>query len=229
MPPWVVSVAVGMAASAALGGVAYRARSIDARGVGAGIAVGSAVYVGAGWRGFLCLATFFVLGTLATRVGRAAKGSHGARTAGHVLANGLIPAVAAVVAVTAPEHGPRALAALAGALAAATADTLSSEIGQVYGGRPYLLTEFRPVPVGENGGVTLVGSLAGVGGAAALAAVAVMLGVTGHAAPVVVGGLAGNVVDSVLGATLERRGRMSNAGVNLGCTLAGGLVAAVMA
>jgi uncharacterized protein (TIGR00297 family) len=226
--PWILHVATGMVASAALGGVAYRAGSIDAKGLVAGSCVGTAVYAGAGWRGFLCLATFFVLGTLPTRVGRAAKGTHGARTVRHVLANGLVCASAAVVALVALQHAPVILAAFAGALAAATADTLSSEIGQVYGGRPYLLTELRPVPIGENGGVTLVGTLAGLGGATVLALVAVTLGVTTSVVPVMVGGVAGNAVDSVLGATLERSGRLSNAGVNLGCTLAGALVAGLL-
>ena len=229
MPPWAPPVAIGMLASAALGAVAYRARSIDGRGLVAGIVVGTAVYAGAGWRGFLCLATFFVLGTLATRVGRAAKRAHAARTVRHVLANGLTCACMATVALAAPAHAPTALAAFAGALAAATADTLSSEIGQVYGGRPYLLTELRPVPIGENGGVTLLGTLAGLAGAVALATVATTLGITESAVPVVVGGVAGNLVDSVLGATLERRGWLSNAGVNLACTIAGASAAATIA
>ncbi len=229
MAPWVLSVATGLVASAALGGVAYRARSIDARGLVAGVCLGTAVYAGAGWRGFLCLATFFLLGTLGTRLGRAAKRAHGPRTVRHVLANGLVAASAAVVALAAPAHAAFALAALAGALAAATADTLSSEIGQVYGGRPYLLTELRPVPVGENGGVTLVGTLAGLAGATALGAVAASLGVVPSAVPVVVGGVLGNVVDSVLGATLERGGRLSNSGVNFACTAAGAAVAAALA
>lgn len=223
---WIVNLATGIAANIALGGMAYRARSIDGRGLVAGVCVGASVYFGLGWRGFLCLATFFVLGTAATRVGRAVKAAHGPRTARHVLANGSVPACASLAAVAFPGHAVELTAACAGALAAATADTLASELGRVYGGTPYLLTTLRRVPVGENGGVTIFGTLVGLAGATALAAVAVLLGLVGSVVAIAVAGAAGNLVDSAFGATLERRGVMSNAGVNLACTLAGASVAA---
>ena len=226
MAQWMARLAIGLAASGALGGVAYRARSIDRGGFAAGVGVGTAVYLGLGWRGFLCLATFFVLGTVATRVGKATKQAHGTRTVRHVLANGLVPASAALAAAAVPTYGPELTAAFAGSLAAATADTLSSEIGRVYGGTPYLLTTLRRVPAGENGGVTVVGSLAGLAGAAVLATVAVLLTLCGSLPAIVVAGVAGNLTDSVFGATLERRGLMSNAGVNLACGVAGALAAA---
>ena len=228
MPLWLGRLAVGIVASGALGGVAYRARSIDGHGLAAGTCIGTAVYVGVGWRGFLCLATFFVVGTVATRVGRAEKAAHGARTVRHVLANGAVPACSAVAALLFPTHVEALAAAFAGALAAATADTLSSEIGQVYGGRPYLLSTFRRVPVGDDGGVTVLGTLAGLGGAGAIAIVAMSLDVATPVGVVVLAGAAGNLADSALGATLERRGVMSNAGVNLACTLAGAALAALL-
>ena len=228
LPHWLAQGAIGISVSGALGGAAYLVGSIDRRGLAAGVCVGSAVYVGVGWRGFLCLATFFVVGTLATRVGRSEKAPHGARTVRHVLANGAVPAGCAVAALLFPTHVDALAAAFVGALAAAAADTLSSEIGQVYGGTPYLLTTLRRVPVGENGGVTVVGTLAGLAGAAALAAVAASLGVANSMAVVVVAGAVGNVTDSALGATLERRGVMSNAGVNVACTLAGALAAGIL-
>ncbi|MAF10163.1 hypothetical protein CMK11_06890 [Candidatus Poribacteria bacterium] len=225
---WLAQGAIGLAVSGALGGVACLVGSIDRRGLAAGVCVGTAVYVGVGWRGFLCLATFFVIGTLATRVGRVDKAPHGARTVRHVLANGAVPAGCALAALLFPNHVEALSGAFAGALAAATADTLSSEIGQVYGGAPYLLTTLRRVPVGENGGVTVVGTGAGLAGAAVLAIVAVSLGVANSMAAVVVAGAVGNVADSALGATLERRGVMSNAGVNVACTVAGAVAAGLL-
>jgi uncharacterized membrane protein len=54
------------------------------------------------------------------------------------------------------------------------------------------------------------------------------LGVTASAVPVVVAGVAGNIVDSILGATLERRGILTNGGVNLSCAIAGAATAAAM-
>ncbi len=48
------------------------------------------------------------------------------------------------------------------ALAEATADTVSSEIGQAFGGHPLLLTTLRRVEPGTDGAVSLMGTAAGV-------------------------------------------------------------------
>ena len=117
--------------------------------------------------------------------------------------------------------------ALLGALAEATADTVSSEIGAAFGGRPYLLTTFRRVDSGTDGAVSLLGTVAGSVAAALVVAIGSWsLGLTlrdGSAA--FTGGLAGLFFDSLLGATLERRGWLGNDWVNFLSTVVGGLVA----
>jgi uncharacterized membrane protein len=55
------------------------------------------------------------------------------------------------------------------ALTEATADTVSSEIGQAFGGRPVMVLSFRRVEPGADGAVTFVGSCAGVAGGALVA------------------------------------------------------------
>ena len=57
------------------------------------------------------------------------------------------------------------------ALIEAAADTVSSEIGQVLGGRPRMITTLREVEPGTDGGISLVGTLAGVAAAGIVAAV----------------------------------------------------------
>ena len=57
------------------------------------------------------------------------------------------------------------------ALVEATADTVSSEIGQAFGGRPVMITDLRRVEPGTDGAVTLLGSLAGIAGGAFVAVV----------------------------------------------------------
>ena len=65
----------------------------------------------------------------------------------------------------------------AGAIAAATADTWSTEIGTVLGGTPrHLITTGREVPPGTSGGVTIAGTLSGLTGSVLAARVACMHG-----------------------------------------------------
>jgi uncharacterized membrane protein len=97
--------------------------------------------------------------------------------------------------------------------AAVTADTLSSELGILSSSQPVLITRpWRVVPKGTNGGVTLAGLLAGVGGSAAIAATSVLFltfcsgsTLTGPGTFLVLTALGtiGTLLDSLLGAILQ--------------------------
>ena len=118
-----------------------------------------------------------------------------------------------------PHHAatPTMLFALAvAALAEAAADTASSEIGQVLGGRPRMITSFKAVDPGRDGAISLVGSLAGVV-AAAIVAYAGMWAFGGGFSLFEVscaGAIFGLFFDSLLGATLEERSWLNNDAVN---------------
>lgn len=102
------------------------------------------------------------------------------------------------------------------ALAEAAADTASSEVGQVLGGRPRMITTLRRVEPGTDGGVSLAGTLAGVV-AAAIVSAAGALALEGGSLMFWVGcagGVFGLLFDSLLGATLEERGWLNNDAVN---------------
>lgn len=203
------------------------------------------------WRsGLLPLVCLFVLTFLATRAGRARKlraglaESRRGRKAAQVLANLSVAALCVSPAAEwllrrwgAPAGGGLGFAdlwvsvamktAALAALAEATADTMSSEVGQAFGGRPVLLTRFKRVDPGTDGAVSLVGTGSGVLGAAVVAAIgcwAMHLGVYG--AVVVWGcGVVGLFADTLLGATLERRGWIGNDLVNFISTLVAALAA----
>ena len=89
------------------------------------------------------------------------------------------------------------------AFAEATGDTVSSEIGQWISGRAYLITTFKPVPAGENGGVSVGGTIAGALASTLVVALAFAMGLCGRggAAIALAAAVAGNLLDSVLGAT----------------------------
>ncbi len=106
------------------------------------------------------------------------------------------------------------------ALGEATADTVSSELGQAFGGTPYLLTTFRPAAPGTDGAVSLLGTAAGMAGAALVTATGVwaMHLSLRDGALALAGAVAGLFFDSFLGATVERRGWLNNDLVNFSST-----------
>ena len=102
------------------------------------------------------------------------------------------------------------------ALAEAAADTVSSEIGQVLGGRPRMITTLRAVEPGTDGAVSVAGTLAGLVAAAIVAGTGswAMRGDWSLFTLSCAGAIFGLVFDSLLGATLERKGWLNNDAVN---------------
>lgn len=174
------------------------------------------------------LVMLFLLTFLATRFGRAKKESQklaerrGGRRASQIVANLGVAGLCAAVGW----HG-----GCIAALAEAAADTVSSEIGQAVGGwagigQAWMITTGRRVLAGTDGGMSFAGTVAGV------LAASVVVGAGGihgaMAAPealvVFAAACAGLVFDSVLGATVERRGWMGNDLVNFCSTLFAALI-----
>jgi uncharacterized protein (TIGR00297 family) len=185
-------------------------------GAAAALVVGTATVWGTGWRGLLMLLAFLVSGSLLTKGG-------GRRTAAQVFANGGVAALAALLG---------SWPAVAGAVAAATADTWATEIGARSRKPPRLITTGAPVPPGANGGVTLLGTAGGVFGAVFIAALAYALTPRGTTPVfVAVAGVSGMLIDSLLGATVQgpHDRWLDNNSVNFAMTLAGAAIAAVLA
>jgi uncharacterized protein (TIGR00297 family) len=189
--------------------------------------VGFVVFAGAGYNGLLLLAAFFTLGVLATAHRKDVKaalhpdGFHPqARNAWQVLANGGTAALMALAALADPVHTALYHGMLAGSLAAAASDTLSSELGMVYGRNHYNILTFKKDVRGLDGVVSLEGTLAGIAGAFIIAFMYALA--AGFGRPFFFTGLAGvlgNVADSVLGAAFERKRYMGNDLVNFLNTL----------
>lgn len=210
-----------------------RAGKLTTSAAATGGALGLLIYLGSGFTGLALLALFFALGTATSgwrvadkrRLGLAEE-NKGRRTAGQVVANAGVAGLLGLLAWQFPPVAPLSRLMLAGSFAAATADTLSSELGNVYGRRYYNILTGRPDTRGLNGVVSLEGTALGLAGSAVLAA-AYCLGFGWGPALgwLLVAGTAGNLIDSVLGATLERRGWLGNNAVNFLNTLTGALVA----
>jgi uncharacterized protein (TIGR00297 family) len=211
---------LGLAVNVALALAAYGARAIDVAGALSAIAIGTIITAGLGIRAYALMVAFFVVGSLATRLGyrvKAARGiaqeRGGARGWRNAWANGGVPAFLALMAGFAPPLLRDLLTlAYAAAVATAAADTCSSEIGKAFGRRTFLITSFRPVPPGTEGAVSLEGTLGGFAGGLLVASVGALLGVYGWGAALLVGiaGLLGSLAESVIGVAAEKRGWMGN-------------------
>jgi uncharacterized protein (TIGR00297 family) len=193
---------------------------------------GLLIYQGAGLAGLAMLTLFFILGSGATgwqihskqQIGAAEK-DKGRRTAGQVIANGGVAALIGAIIWRMPETALSHRIMIAGSLAAATADTLASELGTVYGKRFYNVITFRKDQRGLDGVVSLEGTLIGIVGAALIAIVySIGFGWNISFLWIVIGGAVGNLADSILGATLERKNLIGNNVVNFLNTMIGALV-----
>ena len=179
------------------------------------------------------LLVLFLLTFSATRFGRGKKQQLGVaedkrgRNAAQVAANLGVAGLAAAAALTDPMPGTFYAVVIAAALAEATADTLSSEFGEVLGGQPILVTTRRQVAPGTDGAISLAGTLAGLAGAFLVVLVATLtvgLGVS-DAVCAGLGAAGGLFVDSLLGATAERRGWLNNDAVNFLSTVGAAVIA----
>jgi uncharacterized protein (TIGR00297 family) len=228
-----IFLAIGINLAFAL--LAYMLKAASRSGAVCGFLLGTAIYLGYGYKSFLLLFAFVLLGSVATRLGFAKKAARGvaerrggARSWREALANLLAAAFFAILVIT-THHEAAFLLALVATLAEAAGDTVSSEIGQWASDHAYLITTFKLVPAGEDGGISLAGTAGGFAASAIIMGLGLGLGLCGSfafAGPAIALGAAaaGNLFDSFLGATIQRRGLVSNSLVNFaGTSLAGGL------
>jgi uncharacterized protein (TIGR00297 family) len=191
-----------------------------------GALFGAILFAAGGWINFLLMTAFFLFGTLATSWRRGRKEALGlgenrrGREAGQVIANSGVAVLLSVLMLLFPRQHSLFQLLIAAVFSSATADTLSSELGSVYGKKFYNILTFKRDKKGLDGVVSLEGSLFGMLGSA-------LIGVLYCAGSgwgltfiiIVLAGTAGNLSDSILGATLERRGQLSNNAVNFLNTL----------
>ncbi|MGC2402297.1 MAG: DUF92 domain-containing protein [Acidobacteriaceae bacterium] len=182
---------------------------------------------------FPALLAVCVLTTAATRFGRARKQqmglaeNHQGRNAAQIAANLGAAGLVSGLALSLPSHSWFCMASLVAALAEAAADTLASELGEVLGGQPFLVTTLRRVAPGTDGAISVAGTGAGAGAAGLIVLLACpTLGLTRwQAFAAGTGAVAGLFVDSLLGATAERRGWLNNDAVNFLSTIAAAAIA----
>lgn len=200
--------------------IARRVKALTNDGAVAAAIIGFIVFGQGGMAAALPLLVFFVSGSLLTRwnasrshddmqrvrSGVARRDADG-RTAIQVLANGGVAAGTMIGAAVWPH--PVWLAAFAGAVATAAADTWATELGMRSARPPVLITTGAPATAGQSGAVSMAGTAGGGAGAIMIgvitaAAHAMTSGSMWLAVVIALGGFTGMLADSWLGATVQQ-------------------------
>jgi uncharacterized protein (TIGR00297 family) len=206
---------IGFTAALVIALAAYRAHSLSRSGAWGALVTGTLIFGLGGLPWAVLLMGFFVSSSLLTRLFKRHKSAldekfekGGQRDLGQVLANGGVASVFVVLHALFPQAG-WTWTAFAASLAAVNADTWATELGVLNPSRPRLITSLKPVERGTSGGISLYGTGAALGGAALIAGLASLFPASGQTGSLVgfllltLAGLAGALIDSLLGATLQ--------------------------
>ena len=177
--------------------------------------LGTVLWGTLGWRGWLAVVAYLLLGSAVTRLGLRAKQERGLAEARggrrgpeNVWGSAATGTLLALLIPLWPAAAPLLLVGFAASFSAKLADTCGSEIGKRWGRRTLLITNLQPVPPGTEGAVSLAGTLASLAGAAAMAALMAGLGLIGGWGPILlvaVTGLVATLIESWIGAVAQRR------------------------
>lgn len=129
--------------------------------------LGNILWIGLGYKAWLTGFIYFILGSMVTKIkmkekeelGIAEKRS-GARGPENVWGSAGTAAICSLLSLLSEDY----LISLAFVSSFATklSDTFASEIGKAYGKNCYLITNFKKVPRGTEGAISLEGTLAGI-------------------------------------------------------------------
>jgi len=208
-----------------IGLITYWRKALDLFGSIFMIIMGIIIILFAGVNWLILIFIFMFLGLVSTKYKHEYKKDigvyEGTRSLKNVISNGIVPFVMAAFG----NYG-----GFIGSIATATADTLASEVGVVQ--QPRLITTMKKVPPGTDGGISIIGTAAGIIGAGIIGVSAYLLGIFPDPFVTlkisIIAGTVGCFVDSILGAVLERRNYISNEYVNLIATITGAALGIIM-
>lgn len=216
-----------------LGGLSLLTRRISWSGATVGSGITLLLMLAFDWLGLLAIATFFILGTAASAWKKKekeemglAEANAGKRGYANVLANAAIPFFLALIYLVLPSERERYEIMMLAGFAAALSDTLSSEVGNIYGKNYVNIFNLRKGVRGKDGMISLEGTLSGLIGALLMGIIYPFTGGDIKYVPIIfVAGFAGNLSDSLLGATLQHKGFLNNHTVNFFNTLLAAFIA----
>jgi len=238
--PW-SETALAALFSVVLAFLAYRYKIADVSALFSAAVLGVLIILFTNLWWYILLVAFFIFGGGCTKykfkqkkAAGLAESKTGIRSYENVFSNSIWALIIAVlygILYQHPDFGWLAaplVFAYVGAVATATGDTMASEIGVTAKGPTYMITNFRKARPGEDGGVSLLGEFAALVGSVVIGLMAFGFGIIDSLGlsllVAVAGGFLGTNIDSILGAVLQKRGYLTNSGVNIVSTLLGAII-----
>ncbi len=195
----------------------FKYKFLTPDGAYAAFILGAVIFGFGGLKWSVPLLTFFILSSLLSKIKKNnfsdafEKGDN--RDALQVLANGGLPAILLGINLIHPDAIWFVLYLIS--LAVSMADTWATEIGNIKKRHTFWILNLKPVSQGVSGGISLGGTIGGITGAAVLT----LSGIAWiRYYPLLIfflvatGGAVGMFIDSILGATLQRKNRCSVCG-----------------
>ncbi len=171
---------------------------LDIKGSIGTFIIGSLILYSGGFKWVIPLLVFLTFGSLLSKLNeRKSK-----RNLYQVLANGSISFILSIINIFYPSDLWYFIHLCV--VSAMASDTFSTEIGMKFSNKAYFILNFKEVEKGTSGGVSLIGFVGGILGSLIISIF--------HSKWIFVFliGILGNIIDSIIGATLENKNLISN-------------------
>ena len=208
-----MQILVGFIAGLLIALLAWMAGSLSVSGAVAAAVSGGLIFGIGGLPWAALLLTFFITSSALSKAFKTRKAKLGEKFAkgsqrdwAQVMANDGLGTLLVLVLLVYPEN-TFVWIAYAGAMATVNADTWATELGVLNPKPPRLITNGQIVEAGTSGGISLLGTLATLGGAALVGVVGAAFSLGAEAWTLLLaatlGGVCGSLFDSLLGATVQ--------------------------
>ena len=191
--------------------------------ISAGI-LGTILWFCLSWQGWTSVVIYLLLGSLVTKVGYKFKndigiaekrgGKRGPENVWGSAATGMLFAI--LIKLNIADLSILKIG-FASSFSAKLSDTFGSEIGKRYGINTFLITSFKRVKKGTEGGISLEGTFASVFGAIIMSCIMFSLGIISTNMQLLIVSISGFIAtlfESVIGAQYQERFKLSNELVN---------------
>ncbi|MGI6471522.1 MAG: DUF92 domain-containing protein [Candidatus Methanomethylophilaceae archaeon] len=231
-----IEITAAVILSFVLSAVAWKTGMLTGHGAVAAASVLLIIGILGGLDWLLMLVVFAAIGFIVTKIAFGKKkekgvqeGKSGERGWKNIIGVALAPAIVSVLNFAIPDYHSLMSVVYLSTITVAASDTVASEIG-VRDSRAWLITTFKRVPAGTNGGISVLGSAVSFAAAIVVSILGWMILFRDLSWLLLIpafAGMIGNLLDSLFGATIEDR-YISKYTNNFVTGLLGGLIAAVI-